>query len=286
MDDPTRPLTENECEQLFDALFPHGLDGEDVLKTLAPKGWECLPLRFCFHPTAEQIFEESIRIHRNLANFRRGDDPGPPLSEPTLDEIGAEHRDKPIEPREECRELLGRCLWDVFAENHEVIAPGRRLCDLGSFRAAAGFIADWLNCRSGLTNGTYDYMDFYMGTIMISGRADLTPVYELIFQGLRNNGCDWTYAFPRLYLLDLKPLREQLAAMSEQPEWASYSPSEAVANEEQEREHEAERERLRASLDESHRQAVTEAQKAPPPKIVQAYRGVFGQFPRGWPPAA
>ena len=42
---------------------------------------------------------------------------------------------------------------------------------------------------------------------------------------------------------------------------------------------------LRASLDEAHKEDIARAQNAPPPKTVEAYRRVFGEFPSGWPPA-
>jgi hypothetical protein len=57
-----------------------------------------------------------------------------------------------------------------------------------------------------------DYLRFYMGTIWISRRADLTPVYAMIFRRLRVLGADWEYHFPQLYLTELDPR-----------EWASNS---------------------------------------------------------------
>ena len=64
--------------------------------------------------------------------------------------------------------MVGRALWDVFSDNHDVIAPDRREIHLGSFRAAGDFIADLLNDEVG--SRQYGYMDFYMGTIWINDR--------------------------------------------------------------------------------------------------------------------
>lgn len=49
-----------------------------------------------------------------------------------------------------------------------------------------------------------------MGTIWIAQRADLTLVYELIFGRMRALGLDWVYHFPKLYFVDLRPLRDEL----------------------------------------------------------------------------
>lgn len=44
--------------------------------------------------------------------------------------------------------LLGLCLWDVFSDNHDVIAADGRVVHLGSFRGSAVTID-----RSGLPAG-------------------------------------------------------------------------------------------------------------------------------------
>ncbi len=46
---------------------------------------------------------------------------------------------------EEPAELLGLCLWDLFSDNHEVIAGDGRVVDLGFFRGSAGMIADFFD---------------------------------------------------------------------------------------------------------------------------------------------
>jgi hypothetical protein len=47
-----------------------------------------------------------------------------------------------------------------------------------------------------------------METIWISRRADLTPVYELMFRRLRLAGAEWVYHFPQLYLTELAPSQD------------------------------------------------------------------------------
>ena len=138
--------------------------------------------------------------------------------------------------------------------------------------------------------GPYDYLDFYMGTGMVAGRADLTPVYRLIFTRLKALDLDWKYSFPRLRLVDLRPLGEALKAKeaeeSGEPEWQGYSPEAGLAKEEEDKEKDREIAEFRESLDDGYREAVEESQKQPPPLTVRAYAAVFGRWPAGWPPTA
>jgi hypothetical protein len=276
--------SEEELEAEFDALFPQGFAGADVLQELAPDGWEKSPLLPIFHPSPEQIYEETLRIHRNILAMRRPDDDRPVPPEPTLDEIAGDFLARPIEVEPEVRELVGQCLWDVFSDGHEVVAmEDDRLLDLGSFRGSGGFLAEYLNRKTGQDH--YDYMNFYMGTIWVSQRADLSPVYRMIFRRLRGRRLDWIYHFPRLHAIDFRPLKEALDRKDE-PDWLNYSPSEALAKEEEQTRHDQELAELRESLDEGYREAVEEALDAPPPPTVRAYEAVHGDFPRGWPPVA
>jgi hypothetical protein len=280
-----KSYSDPELEEEFARLFPRGFAGPDVLQELAPGGWENSPLLAVFHPSIDQIYEESLRLHRNFARLRRPYDPRPEPPEPTRDEVAASFREHPIEVETEVRELVGQCLWDVFSDSHEVVAQDDgRMLDLGSFRASGGFLADLLNRQTGTTQ--YDYMSFYMGTSWVSQRADFTPVYRMIFGRLRGRGLDWSYHFPRVYAVDLRPLKEALDQQDDEPEWLNYSPSESLEKEEERKKHDQELAELRESLDESYREAVEEALVAPPPPTVQAYEAVYGQFPRGWPPEA
>jgi len=275
--------SEQECLAVLAQLFPNGFEGEDVLRELAPDGWAQSPLLATFHPSVEKLHEEAVRIHRNIENlpWAKGRDKTP---EPTLEEIRAEHQEKPVDPATECRELVGLCLWDIFSDNHEVVAPDCRVVDLGSFRASAGVIAEFLNGRP--CGHGYNYMDFYMGTIWLSGRADLGPVYLLLFRRLKALGFDWVYHFPRLMLVDMRPLLDSLKEQEPQePEWASYDPSKALAEEQERAEHDAETASFREKLDEAHRHDVERAANQPPPNTVAAYQQVYGHLPLGWPPS-
>jgi hypothetical protein len=284
MDFDTNSYSDAELHTEFDRLFPHGSAGPDVVQELAPGGWATSPLVAVFHPSVDQLYKEALVMHGNLECLRRPDDHRPRSPEPTREAIEREYRARPIEPEAEVRALVGQCLWDLFSDNHEVVAvEDGRVLDLGSFRCAGGVLADVANRQTGTAQ--YDYMDFYLGTISVSQRADLTPVYAMIFRRLRRCGLDWIYHFPWLYAVDLRPLKEALDQDHQRaPEWLNDSPSEALAREEEQKKHDRELAELRESLDAGYREAVEEALGAPPPSTVRAYQAMYGHFPRGWPP--
>ena len=141
---------EGELKAEFAALFPHGWAGPDVLAEPAPGGWAGSPLSAVDHPTLEQVYDEQVRMHRNLAAhpLRKPDAP-PPAPERTVEEVRAGCGDAPVEEVRECRALVGLCLWDIFSDSHEVISDDRRVLSLGSFRGSGGFLADVLNTQGG-----------------------------------------------------------------------------------------------------------------------------------------
>ena len=122
-------------------------------------------------------------------------------------------------------------------------------------------------------------MRFYMGTVWISERADLTPVYATIFRRLRLLEAEWVYHFPEIGLVDISGLR------TESEQTTAYPPSESAAAELNAHKQDAEIERLRADLEASNARAREEAMDQPPPATVRAHRQVYGRDPRGWPPA-
>jgi len=278
----TDSFSEADLEAEFDRLFPQGFAGPDVLQELAPAGWENSPLLAVFHPSLAQSYEETLRLHRNVCALRRPNDPHPLPPEPTFDEVARDFQERPVETVREVRELVGQCLWDLFSDGHEVTATDGRVLDLGSFRASGGFLAEILNRQTGAEH--YDYLDFYMGTIWVAQRADLTPVYQMIFRRFQGRRLDWIYHFPKLYAVDLRPLKEALDE-THGPDWLNYSPSEALAKEEEAKEQDKNLAELRETLEEGYRESIEEALKGPPPTTVRAYKAIYGCFPRGWPPS-
>ena len=283
-DDPRDPhddaleLDEAECLELLDRLFPHGPAGADVLRELAPNGWENSPLNAAFRPPATPAERDADR---------------------------------------EVRELVGLCLWDVFSDNHDVTAPDGRRASLGSFRGSGGTIAEWVNkclghepepeespeaffakmrafgeafknhdadAMSALTQRpekdgvrVYEYVDFYMGSSTLRGRADPSPVWRLIFRRLRGLGCNWSCSFPRLGIVSFaKPEADD--------DPTSYDPSAAFAAGQEREEQKQKTAEMRESLDRSYRASVEAAKDGPPPPLVLAYQAVYGELPQDWPP--
>jgi hypothetical protein len=277
-------LTDRELHVLFDRLFPHGFAGADVLADIAPEGWERSPLLACFHPSVVQLFEERVAAHRNLEEWRRlgrrreGTTAVEPRPEPTLDDVRREYESSPVNLQEEVTELVGLCLWDIFSDNHDVIAADGRVADIGSFRGAGAFLDEYVTRdQEGWRDG--DYMRFYMGTIWISRRADLMPVYALIFRRLKAAGADWVYHFPELGLVEFAP------ADGSEKSAEGYSVSRAAFAEIEAQKRRAEVEQFRTELRDANARAREEAMDRPPPATVRAYRQVYGRDPRGWPPA-
>ena len=295
--------TPDEAAALLRELFPDGLVSAEVLHTLCPEGWPESPLRTAFHPPPQQLYDETLRMRENLRSvFGHSNKKELPPEEPppSFEEFVADlSPPESVPDEEEAGRLTGLCLWDIFSDNHDVIVPDRRAAHLGSFRGSAGEIAGFFYNKpplepSDFTRSTsdadfmdylkanMDYMEFYMGSRMISHRTSLRPVYRLIFARLRAAGCDWHYSFPRLSMVRLDHLKAREKPVK--PEWENYDPSEAFAAAEAQQEKEQEISRMEDSLEENYRHALEEAKYRPPPETVLAYQEVFGCFPSGWPP--
>jgi hypothetical protein len=278
-------LTGRELHALFDELFPHGFASADVLADIAPEGWEQSPLLACFHPSVEQLFEEGVALYRNLEEWRqlrrKRESKTTVTSEPqpTIDDVRREYEPSAVNEVEEVTELVGLCLWDVFSDNHDVIAADGRLADIGSFRGAGAFLDEHLTRdQEGWRDG--DYLRFYLGTIWISRRADLTLVYAMIFRRLKAAGADWVYHFPELGIVEL----ESTDGDTDRPN-KEYSVSQAAVAELEAQQRRAEVEQFRAELRDINARAREEALDRQRPATVRAYRQVYERDPRGWPPA-
>lgn len=277
-DGPDSRFTETELAPFFDRLFPQGVAGSDVLTDITPEGWGSSPLLACFHPSVEQLHRETLHIHRNVEQLRlmrhERESPGlefSPSPGPTYEEVTAEWMETEVNARKEVAEVVGMCLWDVFSDNHEVIAADGRIVDTGSFRGSAAFLDGWIGARAD-EPGKADYMRFYMGTVWIRGRAILGVVYRMIFARLKAVGADWKYRFPELHAVDLSSERRTVERPVEEP------------SSEDQRQAEAEVHQFRAGLAQISEQARREARSGPPPEIVRAYENIYGRAPLGWPP--
>ncbi len=288
---------EDDAFDFLRKLMPQGFGGVDVMSELAPEGWARSDLVRAFHPTPEQVYAEAVAMHGNMRRLRRlgrgrcGESEGagdwPPEPPPRLEAIRAEFEETPVKPDEECRDIVGRVLWEIFSDNHSVIDDDGREIDLGSFRGTSSTLDAFDRGDIDEESGTEDWMDvwdrgdhmrFYCGLAFISERADYGPVYEMVFRRLKALGTDWIYRFPRIGMVRFEKPDEP-----DKPE--EYSPSEAFAKEVKKREDDAEFARMEAEMEAAYRESAAAAAKAKPPPIVQAYRRVFGRLPSGWPPA-
>ena len=135
------PNEAKEAYAFLGSLFLGGLKDLALITELCPEGRENAPLFACYHPTPRMRYQKSLKWSRN---FKR----------------------------------LGLCLWDIFSNNHEVIAADGRIIDLGSFSGSAGVISDFyesLPARDDADLRDADgsgYMDFYMGTYCFGKRAE------------------------------------------------------------------------------------------------------------------
>jgi len=112
----------------------------------------------------------------------------------------------------------------------------------------------------------------------------------MIFTRLKALDLDWKFTFPRLNLVDFRPLGDALKAReaeeSGEPDWLTYSPEEALAKDDENRQKDEEIAKMHESLDDGYLEAIEDAQTQPPPLTVEVYAAVFGHWPTGWPPTA
>jgi hypothetical protein len=270
--------TDIECWDLLCQL----LDGPDqIMADLAPQGWPTSPLRRIFHPTAEQQFDQAVRRSENLLALLKK---RASIEEPQTYRL-EDFQESPPDagnPRDELSKLLGDCLWLVFSNNHAVVSADGRDFHLGSFRGSGRFIADFLNIHFPLSNGSqYNYMDFYCAGGFVFEWADTTPVFELLFHRLKKLGCDWEYYFPRLGIVDVRGLRDEVDAQNSDP--SKYDPQAAMAKALEKQREKEEIDDLRRQFNAIYERELEEAEYKKPPAEVQAYRNVFGCLPDGFP---
>ena len=286
-----------EVFQFLEQLMPDGFAGDDVMAELAPNGWMHSALVRAFHPSVGRWHEEQVAMCEQMAKFgefmrerrcKRGEPPledSESLEPPTFEESSAELEETLVDSVEECREIVGRVLWEIFSDNHSVIADDGREIDLGSFRGASSTLA-LFDAGDSMADYREDWMDvwdrgdtmrFYMGLAFIEGRTDFGVVYEMVFRRLQKLDVDWIYRFPQLGVVRFEKPETRLDAVN-------YDPSEAIGRELKQREEDAECEKMQAKMDEANRASAEAAAEEEPPPIIRAYRRVYGRLPSGWPP--
>lgn len=128
-------LNDPELNEFFGRLFPHGFAGADVIQEIAPEGGENSPLLACFHPSPATVLEECLQLHRSsewlrctLKTKNPENPPRAPDPQSTMEQVLADWQDQTVNILDEAMEIVGRCLWDVFSDNHKVIAEDGRRC--------------------------------------------------------------------------------------------------------------------------------------------------------------
>ena len=271
--------TESENILLFHKLFEKG---HILFDKQYSDSWKKSSLYYIKHPTSEQLYEEAMRIHNNLKSLIRSNDKNAESVPPKLEDFVENNLEDETKPYEEFVEILGLCLWDIFSENHEVIAANGKIHDIGSFRGAAGFIANYINTHIKGIDINYDYVDFYLGSAYISTRADLTPLYEEIFKGLKSAGCNWKYSFPKMQIIDLANFPNS-PKFENQNDFLNYDPEKSILEELEIKQQKEKIEKLRETFEKDYREAVKRSKHEPLPRTVLAYKIVYKQLPDGWP---
>lgn len=261
---------DKECIELLLKIFDNY---EILLQSIVPNGWKESDFVKFLHPTAEQQFEEHVRISENLNKLtkksKRENKSLKTIKDFTQDNL------KDVNEFDEFIYILGLAVYDIFSNNHEVIGSDTKIYDLGSMRGSGGFIADFINMHHPLSY-RLDYIDFYMGSIWIKDRSDLYPFYFHIFKTLKENKCNWNYSFPRMYLIDLKETENE-----ETDNHSEYRPENAI--EKQLEKDNDEITKFKQDLDKIYEDEYEEAKYKPLTSLVKAYKDVYSVLPNGHP---
>jgi hypothetical protein len=252
-------LNEAEVEAFFNALFPYGIVGNDVLNEFGPGlKWEFPTWRslarslFTLLPGSWQP-RFSIEISNTKYESRNRLDSRVLRAErPAL----AMH--------------VAQCLWDVFSDNNQVItSDGRGVADWG-FRGWSHF----MNEQIAKTIGQWreeNYFYFAMGDYQHSHVYDVNEIYLMIFRRLKAHGADWLYNPPESFLMTVGATDETVNASRSGRRLCPEE--EAVIKELQ---------AMRESVPGMNQGLRGTWASIPPPPPVAAYQSIFGGDPRGW----
>jgi hypothetical protein len=266
-------MTEKQCFELLRYIFS---GRNELLLKIAPNGWVNAEVVKIFHPTAEQQFHECKRMQDNL-NRPKSD--RKKLEIPELETFAQDILEN-INEQIEFDYALGLCVYDIFSNNHTVLADDKKEFNLGSMRGSGRFISNFFNLEIDSTQKKYDYIDFYMGSIWIAERADLIPFYEYIFLKLKIKECDWQYEFPRLYAIAPPKIHKK------KDDNLTYNPNDSISDQIAEDQEEKESNRFQEVLNTTFEEAFEGAKYKPLTAVVQAYKNIFGVLPDGHPQKA
>lgn len=262
-------ISETLLMKLFDAL-------PELEKEIMPNGFSNSGLIHVFHPATEQQYKEHCELEVRLNTlFKKKKEKSEPLE--TFEEFIKGIHDSPVEEVYEMVSIYGDCLWDIFSNNHTVYNEKLESYHLGSFRGSAGFIADVIDKMNLVPEKTFDYMDFYMGSIWAEQRVDLVPVYEFIFKKLKDKILDWEYSFPRLGLISFNNDKNETTDMKD------YDPATSLKKEFENENKKSEIKKLQNDLDNAYNEEFENAKYEKPSQVVRAYYSVYGYWPKGHP---
>ena len=261
------------CLELIKHIFTNY---EAFYSTLVPRGWKASEFVYFFHPTSEQQLKAAQQMQERLDSLRKIKDQNAKVDEKTysLADFPADDLSQ-VDETTEFPRILGLAVYDIFSNNHTVLSATGKAFVLGTMRGSGRFLAEFFNMNLMEVGEPLDYLDFYMGTTLIEDRANLLPFHQYIFTKLKAQNCEWEYAFPRLYLF--KPAK---GLTSDSP--VNYDPVQAQLNTLKEQEEFSKMKAFQEELDALYEETRETAKYLPPPKIVQAYRTVYGKWPEGF----
>ncbi|MBL9171552.1 MAG: hypothetical protein JNN07_27725 [Verrucomicrobiales bacterium] len=255
--DETDYLSEAELDAFFNALFPHGILGNDVLNEFGPglkwkfPTWRSLARSlFTLVPGSWQP-QFSIEIANTKYESRTS------LGSRVLE---AEHPQFVLH--------VAQCLWDVFSDNNQVItADGRGVGNWG-FRGWSHFMNEQITKTRELWREE-DYFYFGLGDYQHSHVYDVNEIHLMIFRRLKAQGADWLYNPPENFLMMLGETASDVGASRSGKRLCPEEEAlikDLIA--------------MREALPGMHQGLLGTVCSDPPP--VAAYRSIYGRNPRGW----
>lgn len=187
-----------ELDELLDRLFSHWIcRGRRACGDRARRMGALTAAGVLLSPSVEQLFEQRVTGHRNLeerrrlagaARARRRSNRG---RNATLDGCTPRVRTVVVNHRRRKSPSWSDCVCGTTSRTTTMSLPPTGVSPTSDhFGGAGAFLDEYLRRdQEGWSDG--DYMLFYRRTIWISRRADLMPVYAMIFRRLKAAVADW-----------------------------------------------------------------------------------------------